>query len=299
MTLLFWLLMAGPAVLGILLGVALWVARRGRRQAPVNRSVRAAVGAGAGLLAILVVAELVRSVFPFSVGQALFFLQDGRFVLPLLLGILALVILLFPHRPRRGGGTAELHRRTPFSYAGRGSLTLLGILSTLSIGLALFAGFLSRPDDEGDYRMFWIELGDMRGGSDIYGWYFSVPALAVLAVLLALVVMSLVLIARPPLTGDIEEDRAARRFRTRAVLSLSSAAVALHLTAVFAFLAATSMMSVTPDVLDASVGTSFAALTPVLWGASGLATIVGTGLCVDVLLSALPLGARRAQPVPA
>lgn len=297
MTLLFWLLTAGPAVLGILLGIALWMARRGRRPAPMTRSVRAPVGAAAGLLAVLVVIELLRSLFPLSIGQELFFLHDWRFVLPLLLGIVALVVLLFPYRPRRGGGTAELHRRTPFSYAGRGALALLGILSVLSLGLALFAGFLSRPDDEGQYRMFWIELGEMRGGSDIYGWYFSVPALAVLAVLLVLVVMNLVLIARPPLTGDIEEDRASRRFRTRAVLSLSSAAVALHLTAVFAFLAATSMMSVTPDAIDASIGTSFAALTPVLWVASGLATVVGTGLCVDVLLSALPLGIRRDRPV--
>lgn len=297
MPLLLILTLSAPTLLGIVLGVVLWGAQRRREPSPRRRSVRIAVGAAAGLLAVMIVIELLRSLFPFSAGQALWFLQDWRFVLPLLLGVVALLVLLLPFRPRRGGGTAELHRRTPFSYAGRGSLTLLGILAGLSIGIALFAGSLSRPDDEGNYRMFWIELGDMTGGSDIYGWYFSVPALAVLAALLILVMANLILIARPPLAGDAEDDRATRRFRTRAVLSLASAAVALQVAAVLSSLASTSMISVSTDAV--SVGSSFAALTPVLWGSAGLATVVGTALCVAVLLSALPLGARVRQPVSA
>lgn len=297
MPLLFILILSAPTLVGIALGAVLWIGRRRREASPSSRSVRVAVGSAAAVLAVIIVIALLRSLFPFSIGQALWFLQDWRFLLPLLLGILALVVLVLPYRPRRGKGSAELHRRTPFTYAGRGSLTLLGILTVLGLGLALFAGFLSRPDDEGKYRMLWIELGDMQGGSHIYGWYFSVPALTALAVLLVLAITNLILIARPPLSGDVEDDRATRRFRSGAVLSLASSAVALHVAAVLADLAATSTISVSTDAV--SVGTSFAALTPVLWGASGLATVVGTGLCVAVFLSALPLGARRTQPVPA
>lgn len=248
----------------------------------------------AALLAALLLMELLPALFPFTIGPALWPLREARFVLPLVVGAVALGILLFPYRPRRGGGTAELRRRTPFSYAGRGSLALLGILSGLSVGLALFAGFLSRPDDDGRYRMFWIELGDAAGGSDIYGWYFSVPALAALAVMLVLVVTNLILIARPPLIGDVEDDRATRRYRSGAVLSLASAAVALQVAAVLTSLAGTSMVSVSTDAL--SVGTSFAALTPVLRGAAALATVVGTALCTRVLLSALPFSAQARRP---
>ncbi|WEK62014.1 MAG: hypothetical protein P0Y60_04435 [Candidatus Microbacterium colombiense] len=300
---LFVLMLASPLLIGALIGVAVWRRQR-RTQPPIDSGVRWAVGLAAALLLILMVAQILRAVLPPSAVQVLAPLINWRFLTPLLVGCLALMVLLFPVTIRRGGGSAELDRRTPFSFASRGTLWTLAVLIALSLGLAAFGGALSRPDDLGQYRMIWIELGSTSGGTEIYGWYYSVPALWVLGALIVLVAANLVLISSPPISADVDGDRATRRFRIRAVLRLASSAIALHVAAVLVFLAGTSTASVTKGaggVEAISVGTSFAALTPVLWGAWALASCLGAALCMSVLLSAVsvPLQAPRRVPVAA
>lgn len=288
------LLMASPAVLGVLLGVAIGFSLR-RQPVYPERPVRIAVGLAAALLVAPFLFDLVLMLFPFISAPTFLLRFEWRFLLPLVLGMIALFVLLIPLRRRQGAGKAELERRTPFSFVGPGSVAMLIGLTVASIGVALFGGLLSGPDDVGNYTMFWIEIGSTSGGTTIYGWYYSIPALATLLAVLVLVAVNLVLISGPPFSGNAAADIAVRKLRVRASLWLASGAIAMHLSEVFVSLAATSTSAL--KVSNGSVrgiepivmGTSFSAMTPVLWGAWAIATVVGMTVCVSVLLSIIPV----------
>lgn len=295
MTILPLLWMAAPTLLGAALGTASWLVIR-LRPANLGARLRVMIAVASGLLVVWTLLGAASITFPFSIGMVAGRLHDWRFLLPLILGIVALAILSFvPLGTRRRNGAAELERRTLWTFTGRGSPALLGTLAAASVLVTLFAGYLSSPDEEGHYRMLWVDVGSSAFGTSIYGWYYSVPALAALAVLLALTAVNLALVAYPPLASDIAGDRAVRRHRASAALWLASSAVALHLAAVFASLAGSSQARMMFGGAEPfGVGTPFAALTPVLWGGWAVATTLGTALCVSVLLSAV-LPSTRSQ----
>lgn len=280
--------MAVPTILGVVLGAGSWLLTR-RRPVTLGARLRGTIALASGLLVAWALLGAASVMFPFSIGTALWPLHEWRFLMPLILGIVALAILsLIPPRAPRRDAAAELERRTLWTFTGRGSPALFGALAAASVLVALFAGSLSSPDEEGHYRMLWVDVGSSAFGTSIYGWYYSIPALAALAALLALTTVNLALVSRPPLASDIARDRAVRRHRARAGLWLASGAVALHLAAVFASLAGSSQARMVfggPDPFG--VGTSFAALTPALWGGWAVATTLGTALCVGVFVSAL------------
>lgn len=291
----FLLLLASPTLLGLLLGIGIWLSLRKQAVQP-ERPVRIAVGLAAVVLVVPILFALLLLLFPFSLGQIFSFRSEWRFLLPLALGVIALVILIFPIRRRQGVGKAQQERRTPLSFAGSGSLWMLVGLTVVSVGAALFGGFLSRPDEAGNYTMFWVELGGTSAGTTIYGWYYSIPALATIAAILVLVAVNLVLVSRPPLFDNAAADIEVRKLRVRASLWLASGAIALHLAEVFTSLAATSTLRLSAgsvrDVAPVSTGTSFAATTSVLWVAWAVATVIAVSLCVSVLLSIMPVRAR-------
>ncbi|MBM7846908.1 hypothetical protein [Arthrobacter roseus] len=169
--------------------------------------------------------------------------------------------------------------------------SIVGVIVIVTV----LAGMASEPDDEGLWRSITVDFGTTTIGTGIYGWYYSVPALALLAVLLAATVLALWLIARPALGVDHANDVLTRRWRTRNIVAVASGALLLHLSAVFNSVAGSASFHATvpveADVL-ATFGPSFAALEPILTVGSFAAASVGYALWVGVLLSTT--GARRA-----
>ena len=107
-------------ILGVLAGAAWWLSRgRTNRLQPGPVASLTAVGVGVALLVDVVVRLMVggTSAFRFPRPDELArWLVDARFVLPLLLGIGAVIILAFALPTHASRGSASLARRTPFSF---------------------------------------------------------------------------------------------------------------------------------------------------------------------------------------
>ena len=160
----------------------------------------------------------------------------------------------------------------------------------------------SQLDEEGRWRAYRADLGVMSMGTDIYGWYYSMPALVFLAALLALVGVALAVIARPPLATDVAADTATRRWRAGHLVTLATAAVLLHLSSILASLSATASMeggALTADGWVIAYG-RFAGLEGPLHVASQLTGAVGWACWFLVLLTALTTASTpTVQPAPA
>lgn len=275
-----------------LAGAALVVGlRRWRGRAAVPRAVRWWLGAGALMGILVMVAGDMASIgplfgLPFTLTGAW---VTARFVAPLAVGLLAVALALLPTARRQGGGSVVLARRTLVTFAPRGWLVALGAVVALVLASTLAAGMASQRDAEGRWREYWADLGVMSMGTEIYGWYYSVPALAFLATLLALVALVLAVIARPPLAPDVAEDAATRRWRARHVLTLAAGAVLLHLSSILASLSATASMEGGTSTTHGWVIAygRFAALEGPLHVASQLTGVVGWACWFLVLLTAL------------
>lgn len=219
------------------------------------------------------------------------------FVGPIVLALVALVLLLLPLPVRRAEGAAEVSRRTMWTFTSTRLLLWLGILVAVVVGLTVAAGLASEPDEVGRYRMYWVRTGEMGMGTEIYGWYYSIPALVVLAVLLVLVLVALVLVARPPLAlGEgRERDVALRRLRSRNVLLVALGGVAGHLGAILRSLSNTSSVRSSFPLGDSGViaiETPFAALTVSLLVAGFCLLAVALTAWLTVLLSVVPVPFR-------
>ncbi|MGO2520481.1 MAG: hypothetical protein ACTH8F_10185 [Microbacterium sp.] len=221
-----------------------------------------------------------------------------RFAVPLLLGILGLVLLAFPIRPRSGRGAAELKPRTPVSFSrGRWFITPSVTLAFILV-LTVVAGVASRQDSTtGRYTMYFVDLGDGRAmGTGIYGWFYSVPSLILTAVMIVVAIVDLFLIARPALSRNVARDESIRMIRTRNVLAVGTGALLMHLGLVFGSLAGTASVRSSFPTSEGNVAfwTTFAALEPALTIASNIAAAVGFAFWVSVALSAVP--SRRQTP---
>ncbi|UKA77641.1 hypothetical protein [Arthrobacter sp. FW306-07-I] len=135
-------------------------------------------------------------------------------------------------------------------------------------------------------------------GSTIYGWYYSVPAMFLLVVLISAAWAALALIARRPLGESREQDAAVRRIQSRNIAATVTGALLFHLAAILGSLAGTSRVggalpTDTAGVIN--VGSSFAALGTFLNVSSFVATCLGAALCLSVVLTAVPwtAGARQ------
>ncbi|MCK6210693.1 hypothetical protein KZX45_09090 [Georgenia sp. EYE_87] len=279
-------------LLGLIGAVLVVALRTWRRRPAVRRAARASMIAGASLGILMMVATVGASIGPFF-GLPDFFtdvLVPARFVVPLVAGMLAVTVALLPRAARRhDGASVVLARRTLLTFAPRGGLGALGAVVAVVLALTLAAGTASRRDVDGRWREYWVDVGVMSMGTEIYGWYYSVPALALLAALLVLVVGALAVIARPPLAADVAADTATRRWRARHVLTLATGAVLLHLSRVLASLSGTASMeggTSTTDGWMVAYG-RFAGLEGPLLVASQLAGAVGWACWFLVLLAAL------------
>lgn len=301
--------MFAPIIGGLLLAVIVWLVRS-RRAAARRVGVGAAVDSRAavvisGALPLVVMIGirwgyyaqiLVGARYPQAVLE---WWRGVQFILPLILGALGLVILALTQIGPRGGGVANVARRTPWMFLPRTMALTLAILVALAVAFALATGVASEPGPQGLYRMYTVDAGTVgMSFSDFYGWYYSVPAMVALAVVLIFVIAHALMIARPPLASGREqaEDVAARRRRLRNALLIAAGAILFHLWSVFNELAGVASSSGMVSPTDTSVfffAPSFAALEPALSVAALCAYGLGIASWAGVVLSAIPAHRQR------
>ena len=226
-----------------------------------------------------------------------------RYLVPLIAGGIALVVLAFPVR---GSGTrskgAELSRRTVLTFSRPWWFVAFGIVLLLTVTVALAAGSLSSPDEQGRYTLYVVRAGTASASTTIYGWHYSVPCLILLAVLVGIMTVDLALISRPALALDRDTDVAVRRARSLNIVRVGTGAVLLHLSAVLSSLAGTSTLRAgvgtgSSTAGEINVGTSFAALTPLLYWAGAVVGVIGLALWFSALLSTVPAPASSRRRV--
>lgn len=296
MLFLAWLLF-GSIILGVLAGVAWWLIRGRQHRLPSGAvAVTTAVAAGAALVADFLTRWMLgpstmRLPRPDEVAR---WLIDVRFALPLLLGICAVIVLAFPLPAHTARGAADLSRRTLFSFGHRRWFGGVSVIVGAIIAVTVWAGMVSVPDEEGLWRLLVVDTGiGASFGTTMYGWYYSLPALALLAVLLAVALAELWLIARPAIGANQGDDVRMRRLRTRNILAVVSGSLLIHLGTVLSSLAGTAAMHGGTSVGEygfATFGTSFAALQPVLQVAGLAVAALGYAFWTVVLLSSIPAG---------
>lgn len=296
-----WLyVMVFGSLLAGLVGALVWWLISGRKVALLAGPVRWFTFA-AGLLALL--GEITTRFFgasillPFEMPDLLSsFYWDSRFVIPLALGVVGVVLLWFPIHARAGHGAAELARRSLVSFARARWFVAPGLILALILLLTAVSGAASQPEETtGRYTMYFVDLGAERGmGTSIYGWFYSVPSVIVTGLLVVVVLIGMALVARPPLAANREHDIEVRFMRTRNVVTAGTGALLLHLGLIFSSLAATASMRASFSTSEGHVSfwTAFSALQPALAVASLLCAALGVALWAAVLLSALRVPRR-------
>lgn len=294
----------GSILAGLVLSLVWWGLWGRLGALPWSAASASAAVAGAAAVSFLVVERLVASGgflgrVPLPSGLAGIWV-DARFSAPLLIGIVGLVVLAVPVRRRRTGA-ADLSRRGPSSVVQRWWLAVPGVLLAVALGVTLLAGSASERDDEGHFTMYYRELvpGEVGSGVGIYGWYYSIPAMAAIAVLVTLVAVDLVLIVRPALDPSRPHDAAERRLRARSVISMATGALAVHLGVILSSLAGTVSSRGGAVIGDSWVtwGDPFGALEPALQWAGWSCAVIGVALWASIALAAIPARSSDRAPV--
>ena len=275
---------------GIVLGALAWTVRR--RGLPALEAGRAVTAVAAGGAVVLLAAHSVLGAMPLWVEaprelwSAVF---GARYALPLVLGPAALLALgaVRPHRAPSTG--ASLAPRTWRTFLDARWLAALVIALVLVLVPTLAAGMASRPDEDGEYTRYVVDVGSGTLGTGIYGWHHSALPLVLLVPLGAATWWALSGIARPPLAEAA--DAADRRRRSANVARVALGALLLHLGTILTSLANTSRLSGTFSGGDRgwfSISTPFAALSGTLDVLGAVAACAGCALWVFTALTAVP-----------
>lgn len=303
----FWLLFQyGPATAGLILAiVALLLRRQSLSAVPLGVSIATALGTGLALACAVVfnVWEVAPVWLPFLKDVDPFALELAHYVVPLVLCAAALLFLILPAPARGPRGSARLAPRTLTTFASRVWLITLGATTAGVLAVSVLAGLASSTDEFGRYTVYELRTSSNTGAStSIYGWSLSVACFILISVILALIVVGLAAISRPPLTPD-SRDAEARSTRVRNILAVATGGILLHLGAVLRSLYGTSSLFVEFDAGPAGRaewGTPFAAIGPPLLIASYIAVVLGMAMWWFVFLSVLAVRTRQArEPVPA
>ncbi|MCC4908887.1 hypothetical protein [Microbacterium sp. cx-59] len=301
----FYIVQFGPAVAGLIVGLVVWAIRR-KAWATLPTRRRLWTAGGVGIALALWVAYSWWSVFPFWLPS---FGEDGfvvfgflPHVVPLVLCLVALAFAGVPSRVAGAKGAAQLSARNLFTFAPRPWMFLLAGVSAAIVVLTVVAGLASGPDEDGRYLMYTVQMStNSSAGTSIYGWFYSVPCLVLVALVVAVSLLSLWAIGRPPLAADRERDSARRGEQARVVLGVASGGLLLHLGSILNSLYGTSMLR---GGLDAGLagwvelGTGFAAIGPALLVAGYIAIVAGLAAWWMVLLAVVIAGRRPAGRVP-
>ncbi|MDY7542916.1 MULTISPECIES: hypothetical protein [unclassified Cryobacterium] len=218
-------------------------------------------------------------------------------ILPMSIAAAAiLVLVLLPSRSRGTGrvlaAEMDLQPRNLGSF-GSPWWFVAWLLSAVALVLTVvLAGLVSSPDEEGRYSILIIDLGSASARGDFLGWFYGVPLLCALGVLMVLTLLALWSIARPTVamraarTVDIQ----LRRLQTRTVLSLSSGALLVTLGLAWISIGSAGRMYIGttfPGVGDVKVGSPLEAIAMPLWAAGFV--VEGLGLALIML----PVFTRR------
>src|SRR6478735_2279170 len=297
-----YLIALAPLVLAAAAAAAGWFITRRRVGVPTGLTRVLTVVASSAALVVMIGYWLVSTapwLLPSPSIEVVTAMMDLRYLIPLVVGGAALIILAFPVR---GSGSrskgAELSRRTVLTFSRPWWFVTFGIVLLLTVAVAVAAGSLSSPDEQGSYTLYVVRAGTASASTTIYGWHYSVPCLILLAVLVGIMTVDLALISRPALALDRDTDVAVRRVRSLNIVRVGTGAVLLHLSAVLSSLAGTSTLRAgvgtgASTAGEINVGTSFAALTPLLYWAGAVIGVIGLALWFSALLSTVPV------PVPA
>ncbi|GAA1308738.1 hypothetical protein [Brachybacterium tyrofermentans] len=289
-----------PLVVGVL-GAALLRLVLRRRLPRLARPVGLVTALAAGASSLIMIVFSTSPLIPMYVTDLQSFPWDVyaavRFVLPLALGVLTVLLLGLPARDRRSNG-AQLTRRTWTSFLSGPWMVTLGIVLALVVTITVATGLVSERDEAGHFTRYVIELGSGGAETDFYGWHYSLAPMITLVILLAATVMAWAGIARPPHPEDVEQDIAQRRLRSTNVARITTGALLLHLASVLRLLKSTSTMSLTVGAESGehfSTGSAFSDLAPFLEYGAPLLAAIGLGLWVYTALTALPRSARTSR----
>ncbi|MDR2320461.1 MAG: hypothetical protein LBE60_02305 [Microbacterium sp.] len=298
------LMVFGPAAAGLagaLIARLLW-----RRALPRHgrAAMMATMLAGAvPVIAFLVVRTVIWWVSPAtSVGDA-YQLERFRAVLPLALGSLA-VLLLAVRLPRgTRAGSAEIAPRTLRAFLSGWWIAGVLAVGALVLALTVALGAPSRPDGAGRYTQRWEAIGTngARSGFGTYGWYYSVPAMVALALLLVVTAIAWWSVPRPAWDAPVDEDTALRRLRAANIGRAALGALLVHLGFVLSRLhgaASTASELLSPHEGTITIPSPLAAMEPVFAWASPVAETIGLAMWILIALSAVPTPVRQASPSP-
>ena len=276
------------ALLALLAALVVRIATHRRPRPSVRGALRAWTIVGALVIIVATVAAHLVWVRPMS-GS---WVTDGllHYAVPLGAGVVAVLFLALPLGRWRPRGTATLARRTLTSFTKGWWLAAMVLVAGVIAIVSVLAGRASMPDEQGLYRYYQVDFGPNAVGTTIYGWYYSVPSLVVLGVLVVVTFVALKLVARPSLGEDGAEDAAVRRFRSRNIVAVSVGAMLL-----LGSLAGTAYMhgaaTVGRDVYTAEA--PFAILRTPMLVTAHVADFVAWFLLFSVLLAALWPGVAR------
>lgn len=303
----FYVYQFGPIVLALIFAVIVSFFRR-RSAVALPRSVRlsnaaAMVVALGGEIAFIVWS--LNPTWPAS-NPTDAFVTYGliRYIVPLIACVLALLILIVPVRTAEPTGSAELAPRTLVSFASKAGLVWLTTAIAAIVLVAVLAGLASSRDEEGRYVLYSLEAsGTSSAATTIYGWWFSLPSFALVAIIIVIVPIALALVSRPPLAVDRLTDIATRQARVRNIVTVSTGGLLIHLGVVFESLYGSSSLRLGLNAGASGLiefGTPFAAIGPALLVASYVLVILGLAMWWSVLIAAFRSHERQpAEPATA
>lgn len=288
----------GPATVGLLIALALLVFNRAKR-VDLPRPVRLMTGLSLTLVTIFYSLFYALRVWP---GWQLplplpsgidsgIYMQAFTFMLPLALTLLTLPFLVFPMPAAGPQGIASLAPRGFKTFTSRYWILATGTLALCSILVAIIAGLASSPDEQGRHVRYVLEFSNLASSSSgIYGWWFSIPSLTLMTVVIAVASWGISAITRPTLATDAEFDTKVRSVRVRNILTVTCGGLLLHLATIFDSLAGTASLrgGLSGDNREIfSFFTPFSALRPALLTVGFACLILGLAIWWFVTLSAL------------
>ncbi len=270
----FYLIVFWPHMGGLALGLILAFIARHRLLGPHDRTTRVLTIIGAGVALVAAIAPSVLGVIylktQLSIPEFIWAGYDtpSHYARPLVVGLFSIVLLLFVPRAKSFDTGADLTPKSIASFTRPGAFITIGRLPAAAVAVAIAAGRMATTDGDGSSRIYAIESGGLGGATEIYGWYYSLPSLITLGMLLLLALIALWRIARPPLGTNPTVDTAIRRYRSGVVSASVIAAILLHLGYVGVFLAGTASLTVGGIVGDGrawvNIWPTFAALEATL-----------------------------------
>jgi hypothetical protein len=226
-------------------------------------------------------------------GDAILAARQVMLLAPLIFCVVALLFLAIPVHARHAGGSAQLAPRNLLTFASRPWLVTVAAITAVIVLISILAGLASRPDEQGRHVLYNLSrTGDNAASTTIYGWWFSVPCLMLIAIIIAIALFDLAVISRPSFGTDSEGDAAIRRARSRNVLAVTAGGLILSLGAIMSSLAGTSINRFSTEVANAGADvsfdvavTTFAAMARGLDAAGYLAVVIGFAIWWGVLFS--------------